>query len=91
MRETTPHDQLYLFEDRGSEPDSHGVVWMSPHTLHSYIPASPIRSVISSFGAKSSPYSTIIHQKLRREKRDLVRELEEAEDGGEVLTYLDQV
>lgn len=31
------------------------------------------------------------HQNLRREKRDLVRELEEVEDDGEVLTYLDRV
>lgn len=31
------------------------------------------------------------HQKLRREKRDLVRELAEVEDDGEILTYLDRV
>lgn len=31
------------------------------------------------------------HQKLRRKKRDLVRELEEIEADGEVLTYQDQV
>jgi hypothetical protein len=31
------------------------------------------------------------HQNLRREERDLVRELEEVEDDSEVLTCLDHV